>query len=376
VKKHVYVAYTGGTIGMNRTPDGYAPTPGYLQQRLAAIPELHDPAMPAYTIHEYDPLLDSSNMTPDDWLRIARDIAAHHDRYDGFVVLHGTDTMAYTASALAFMLQGLQKPVILTGSQIPLCELRNDARENLVTALILAAGCPIPEVCLYFGSRLLRGCRATKVSADGFDAFASPNYPPLGTVGVDIAIRWDLVRPSAPDAALTVQAFEPPTVGALRLFPGISADVVRNVLRPPLQGLVLEAYGVGNGPDRDPAFVAALQEATDRGVVVVACTQCLAGTVHLGDYAAGSALVKAGVIGGADMTAEAALTKLFYLFSRGLSSDEVKREMGRDLRGELTAGSRPSPTAFPPGTQRTRPGAAPPAPASPGTRQWPRRWRW
>jgi L-asparaginase len=338
VKPTIYIAYTGGTIGMNKTQGGYAPAPGYLAQRMAAMPELRDPAMPAYTIHEYDPLLDSSNMTPDDWLKIAQDVAANYDRFDGFIVLHGTDTMAYTASALSFMLQGLGKPVILTGSQIPLCELRNDARENLITALIVAASYPVPEVCLYFGSKLLRGCRATKVNADGFEAFDSPNYPPLGIVGVDIEIDWDLVRPAAPAATLTVQAFQEPVVGALRLFPGISAPMVSNILRSPLQGLVLEAYGVGNGPDRDQAFIAVLQEATDRGVVIVDCTQCLRGTVNLGDYATGSALARAGVISGADMTAEAALTKLFYLFSRGLGPDEVKREMVRNLRGELTPG--------------------------------------
>ncbi|MBU0490283.1 MAG: asparaginase [Chloroflexi bacterium] len=334
--KRVYIAYTGGTVGMERTADGYAPAPGYLAARLAALPELRDPAMPAYTIHEYEPLLDSSNMTPDEWLRIARDIATHYTDYDGFVVLHGTDTMAYTASALAFMLQGLAKPVVITGSQIPLCELRNDARENLITAILVAAEYPIPEVCLCFGSRLLRGCRATKVSAAGLDAFASPNYPPLGAVGVDIKIDWGLVRSSAAGATLSVQALQTPAVGALRLFPGITAEVLRNILNPPLQGLVLEVYGVGNGPDRDPAFVAALQEATARGVVIVACTQCQEGEVRLGDYATGATLARAGVIGGADMTAEAALTKLFYLFSQGLGPAEVKREMSHDLRGELT----------------------------------------
>lgn len=337
MRKRVYIAYTGGTIGMKRSGPGYAPEGGTLQQQMRGMPELRDPSLPSFTIHEYDPLLDSSNMTPRNWVTIARDIAANYDRYDGFVVLHGTDTMAYTASALPFMLHGLGKPVIITGSQIPLCEVRNDARENLITSLVLAANYPIPEVCLYFGGRLLRGCRAVKVSADGFAAFASPNFPALGTAGIDIEIAWDLVRRPRRKQALRVEELEPGVVvSALRLFPGIAPDLVRNVLRPPLQGVVLEAYGVGNGPDHDKAFLDALTEATGRGVVIVDCTQCLEGTVNLEEYSAGAALAKAGVISGYDMTAEAALTKLYYLFSRGYSAAKVKREMQRDLRGEMS----------------------------------------
>ena len=335
-KKRVYIVYTGGTIGMKRKRAGYVPEPGYLQLQMSKMSELEHESMPEYTIHEYDPLLDSSNMTPREWVKIARDVEAHYARFDGFVVLHGTDTMAYTASALPFLLSGLRKPVIITGSQIPLCEIRNDARENLITSLMLAANYVIPEVCLYFGGKLLRGCRATKVSADGFAAFDSPNFPPLGTVGIDIDVTWDLVRKSRGER-LRVQELTRPVVSALRLFPGISPELVRNVLRPPLQGLVLEAYGVGNGPDQDREFIDALAAATKRGVVIVDCTQCLEGTVNLEEYAAGSALARAGVISGVDMTAEAALAKLYYLFSRGFGPARVKREMQRDLRGELTA---------------------------------------
>lgn len=335
LKKHVYIAYTGGTIGMRKTPDGYAPAPGYLEAQMAEMPELRHPSIPDFTVNEYRPLLDSSNMSPLDWLKIARDIAANYDRYDGFIVLHGTDTMAYTSSALAFILQELQKPVILTGSQIPLCEVRNDARENLITSLLIAAEHAIPEVCLYFGNKLLRGCRAVKINADGFDAFATPNFPPLGVAGIDITIDWKQVLPPAA-APLTVRELGAPLVGALRLFPGISAQVVRNVLQPPLQGLVLETYGVGNGPDQDAQFIDALRQATAQGVVIVDCTQCLQGTVDLGDYATGSALAKAGVISGFDMTSEAALTKMFYLFSERNSPEEVKIAMQQNLRGELT----------------------------------------
>lgn len=336
MKKRVYIVYTGGTIGMQPTAEGYAPAPGYLAAQLAAMPELRDAAMPDYTIHEYDPLLDSSNMTPADWLKIARDIAAHYNDYDGFVVLHGTDTMAYTASALPFMLQGLAKPVILTGSQLPLWEVRNDARENLITVMQIAANYAIPEVCLYFGDKLLRGCRAVKVNAVGFDAFDSPNYPPLGTVGIHIDVHWERILPPPAPSPLRVQPIGSAHVGTLRLFPGMTADFIANVLRPPLQGLVLETYGVGNGPVNNRAFMAALEDAIARGAVIVDCTQCLKGTVDLEGYATGSALARVGVVSGYDMTVEAALAKLFYLFSRESDVSIIKQQMQVDLRGELT----------------------------------------
>jgi L-asparaginase len=331
----IYIAYTGGTIGMKLTPRGWAPAPGFLAEQMAAMSELRHPSMPEYVIDEFDELLDSSNMTPHDWSRIARNIAENFDAYDGFVVIHGTDTMAYTASALAFLLEGLDKPVVLTGSQIPLCEVRNDGRSNLVTSLLVAATEKIPEVTLCFGDRLVRGCRSVKISAAGFDAFDSPNFPPLGAVGVDIEIDWPLVRKAAP-GGLRLREIGHPVVGALRLFPGITAELARNVLQPPLQGLVLEAYGVGNAPERNAGFIAAIADAVARGVVIVDCTQCLRGSVDLGDYSTGSVLARAGVISGFDMTVEAALTKLVYLFGRGLSPDEVKTQMQLDLRGELT----------------------------------------
>lgn len=330
----VYIAYTGGTIGMARTADGYAPVPGFLAAQLAALPELQASPMPDFTVHEYDTLLDSANMTPANWYQIAQDIAANYDDYDGFVVLHGTDTMAYTASALPFMLDGLAKPVIVTGSQIPFFELRSDGRANLINSLLVACQ-PIPEVCLCFGDTLLRGCRSQKVEADGLSAFSSPNFPPLGRFGIDIEIAWDLVRP-APTGGLNVQAIVNPPVAALRLFPGITAGLLRAVLQPPLRGLVLETYGVGNGPERDAEFIAVLHEATERGIVIVACTQCVRGRVDLNTYRAGSALAHAGVISGGDMTTEAALAKMFYLYSLGSDSATIRAQMQTDLRGELT----------------------------------------
>lgn len=339
MKKRVYIAYTGGTIGMRKNKQGqYVPARGFLEKQMGRMAELKDPLMPEYKINEYNPLLDSSNMTPENWGKIAADIEKNYKKYDGFIILHGTDTMAYTASALAFMLENLNKPVIITGSQVPLCAVRNDARENIITSLIIAsrfcAPRPIPEVCLYFGGKLLRGCRAVKVSSDGFEAFDSPNFPALGKVGVTIEINWDLIRErQAKDQKLTVQEIQEPEIAALRLFPGISAKVVSNILQKETKGLVLEAYGAGNGPTANNQFLDALKEAALRDVVMVACTQCISGRVDLSAYS--TSLASAGVISGQDMTAEAALTKLFYLFSKGLPPERVKQEMLKNLRGEL-----------------------------------------
>jgi len=335
-KPRVFIAYTGGTIGMKKSPMGYVPVGGYLAQRMEAMPEFQREEMPDYTIHEYEPLLDSSNMSPVEWGKIAADVVDHYDAYDGFIIIHGTDTMAYTAAALSFMLESLGKPVILTGSQIPLVEVRSDARENLITAMMVAAQVRIPEVCIYMNGRLLRGNRAQKVNAMGFDAFDSPNFPALGQVGVQIEVNWPLVLPASPFPC-RLQAVRPQThIACLRLFPGISADLVRRLLEAPLQGLVLETYGAGNAPSDNRELLQALAEANERGVVIVNCTQCLRGNVDMDDYATGHALKVAGVVNGYDMTAEAAVAKLYYLLSQDWTAERVKRLMESDLRGELT----------------------------------------
>ncbi len=338
MKKRIYIIYTGGTLGMKRTKRGYAPYKGYLQKLMALMPELNDEIMPLYEINEYDPLLDSANMTPKDWRKVARDIEKNYHLYDGFLILHGTDTMAYTASALAFMLKGLTKPVILTGSQIPLCEVRNDASKNIVTALLIAANYQVPEVCLFFGSTLLRGCRATKADATGFNAFISPNFPPLGNAGIEIEIKNDLV--SAP--SYSGQSFEahiieePMRLTVLRLFPGISAKIVQSILKAPLKGAILETYGVGNACYKNNKLMEVLEEATKSNIVIVNCTQCIRGTVQMDNYVTGSALEKVGVISGYDMTIEATLAKMYYLFGLGLPPSVVKDTMQKNLRGEIT----------------------------------------
>jgi L-asparaginase type I len=342
----VLVLYTGGTIGMRSGPRGYEPVPGFLREQLARLPQFHDPFQPPLTtpsgrydrrvhfeIIEHDPLLDSSSMSVENWVRIGLDIEAHYDDFDGFVVLHGTDTMAYTASALSFMLGSLGKPVVLTGSQIPLSELRNDAIDNVLDALVFAGLFAIPEVTVFFHHQLFRGNRCRKVDAQSFDAFRSPNFPALATVGVDVEVAWHRVLPK-PKAPLNVLPFRPRHVAALRLFPGMSGALLSRFLGEGMQGLVLETYGSGNGPDR-PDLLRALREASDTGVVIVNVSQCARATVKP-SYAAGQALTEAGVVSGRDMTAEAALTKLSWLASQDLSAEAMRRRMTEDLRGELT----------------------------------------
>jgi L-asparaginase len=331
----VYVAYAGGTIGMRATDAGYAPVPGYLSDAIAGVAELREPEVPELVVHEHAPLMDSANARPQDWLRIACDIAGRAAEFDGFVVLHGTDTMAYTASALAFLLRGLGRPVVTTGAQIPIGVLRSDGRQNLLTAVLVAARPQVREVCLVFGSRILRGCRAVKESASGFEAFSSPNLPPLGSAGVEIALAAERLRAPAPGGVRLPEALDAP-VRLLRLYPGMPAGLLRAALAPPARGLVLEAYGAGNLPDRDPDLLAALAEGAARGVVVVAVSQGLDGRVDLGAYAASAPLVAAGAVGGLDLTTEAAYAKLVVLLSEGRPPDEVRGLMTRDLCGELT----------------------------------------
>jgi len=335
-KKRIYVAYTGGTIGMQKSEHGYIPVPGFLSDTVRQMPEFYRPEMPDFDIHEYHPVIDSSDMTPAHWLTIARDIEANYQNYDGFVVLHGTDTMAYTASALSFMLENLSKPVIITGSQIPLAQLRSDGQVNLLNSLYLAAYYPIAEVALYFNNQLFRGNRATKADADGFNAFASPNFPPLLQAGIHIELKAGQLSNAKEYPPLQVAHITPQPVSVVTLYPGISADVIKNMAAAPVRALIIKSYGVGNAPQA-PELLAALTEAAERGTVIVNCTQCFKGKVNMGGYATGHALQQCGVSSGFDMTLEAALTKLHYLLSKDLSSDEVRTLVMQNLRGELSA---------------------------------------
>jgi len=335
-RKNIYVAYTGGTIGMKKSEAGYVPDKGHLTASINALPEFHRDEMPRFTMNEYQPLIDSSNMTPSDWQRIADDIKANYDDYDGFVVLHGTDTMAYTSSALSFMFENLTKPIIVTGSQIPLSQLRSDGQVNVLNSLFIAASYPINEVGLFFNNKLFRGNRSIKAYADGFNAFDSPNMPPLLEAGINInVIAGEISAGVAPDKAVTVRDITPQPIGVVHLYPGISAEVIENVIRQPVKALILRSYGVGNAP-QDSALLACLTKAKEQEIIVINCSQCVKGTVNMAGYATGNALSLAGVISGHDMTLEATLTKLHYLLSQNLSYQDTCQLMEESLRGELT----------------------------------------
>ena len=332
--KRICIFYTGGTIGMVQTERGYAPKKGYFNDALKKIPDLNSELMPKWELFEMDPLLDSSNVALNEWNIIGEFIYDHYDDFDGFVILHGTDTMSYTASALSFMLRGLGKPVVITGSQIPLCNLRSDADDNLITSIIIAAEGVVNEVCLYFGGKLLRGNRSEKMSADKLIAFDSPNFPYLATAGISITYDKSLLMPKGKE--LEFCRFKEAPVGVLKLFPGIQFDLFESVILDNLSAIVLETFGTGNIPGRDDGLIPLIERAFRKGKIVVVCSQCAQGTIKFGTYETSAALKNSGAVCGYDLTTEAAVTKLYYLFSRGYEKEKIKRLMETDLCGEMT----------------------------------------
>lgn len=338
--KSVLLIYTGGTIGMVADPVSGRLMPFDFSHLKDMVPELG--RLEINLVGEaFDPPVDSSDITLTHWRQMAQLVHDRYNDYDGFVILHGTDTMSYTASALSFMFENLAKPVILTGSQLPIGVLRTDGKENLITAIQLAAlekqGAPvIQEVAIYFGSSLYRGNRTQKYSAEDFNAFKSPNLRALAEAGIHLQFKNDLLlRPSA-GCSFSMNPGLASEVAVLRLFPGISGKVVEAVCNAPgLRGLILESFGSGNGPTAQ-WFIDVLQKARARGLVIVNVTQCATGFVEQGRYAASASFQQLGIISGGDMTTEAAVTKLMHVLHMHHTQDDIEREMLRSLRGELT----------------------------------------
>lgn len=337
----VLLIYTGGTIGMIQNPDNGTLETFNFDHLRRHVPELNQFNYRIDT-YQFNPPIDSSDMEPALWAKIVRIIHYNYERYDGFVILHGTDTMSFTASALSFMLENLAKPVILTGSQLPIGMLRTDARENLITAIEIAAaqrpdGTPyVPEVCIFFENHLMRGNRTTKINAEHFNAFCSFNYPELATAGIHINFIEDRIRKADMSLPLKPHYLFDTNVLILTLFPGIQENMVANILNiPGLKAVVLKTFGSGNAPQKD-WFIKLLKNAVSRGIIIVNISQCLAGAVEMERYETGIHLREAGVISGHDSTVESALTKLMFLLGHGMSAHEVRYRMNTPICGEIT----------------------------------------
>lgn len=341
-KSSILLIYTGGTIGMKEDPSIQALRPFDFSQILEEVPEL---SKFAYRIDSYtfDPLIDSSDVEPTLWVSLAELIESRYDMYDGFVILHGTDTMAYSASALSFMIEGLTKPVIFTGSQLPIGAPRTDGKENLISSVEIAAAkdedghAVVPEVCICFDNVLMRGNRTTKINSDNFRAFRSENMPPLAEAGISIRYNTALIRrPGSWDSRPVFHKELDTRVSILKLHPGITPQVVRSILcSPDPRAVIIETYGAGNAPSKE-WFISLINEAAGMGKILLNVTQCIAGSVNMDIYATGKTLKEAGVTNGYDSTTESALAKLFHLMGRYSNEEEVRKGLENNLRGEIS----------------------------------------
>lgn len=334
----ILIIYTGGTIGMVNDPQKGTLIPFNFEQIKENVPEL---ARLDYelSVHSFDPILDSSNMDPQVWAKLAKLIHSKYDDFDGFVILHGSDTMSFTASALSFMLQNLTKTVVLTGSQLPIGEIRTDAKENLITALEIAATkkdgkAMVPEVCIYFDYQLFRGNRSIKYNSEKFEAFVSPNYPILAEAGVHLSFFPNYILPLPLEPFHIYTDFNT-NIGVLKMFPGIMPSAVRAITESNVEAIILETFGAGNTPTA-PWFIDCLKDAISSQKIILDISQCKGGSVQLGLYETSRKLRQMGIISGYDLTFEAAVTKLMYLLGKYTNREEVKRLLEESLTGELT----------------------------------------